>query len=166
MVCLKAPSKERFTPAHTLPHQGREDPAARRYRHLEHTADVGVIAYGGTAEEVFANAAQGMFAVIADLRRVREREERAIVVEASDLGGLLVRFLNEANYLFETQHFLFRRFQLVELTPDKRLRARGFGEPVEPTRHHVNGLVKSATYHMLEVAERRGRWRAQVILDI
>jgi SHS2 domain-containing protein len=107
-----------------------------------------------------------MFAFIADLRRVREREERAIVVEASDLGGLLVRFLNEANFVFETQHFLFRRFAVVELAHDKRLRARGFGEPVDPTRHHVNSLVKSATYHMLEVAERRGRWRARVILDI
>src|SRR3972149_294317 len=33
---------------------------------LEHTADVGIVAHGASLEEIFANAAAGMFALMAD----------------------------------------------------------------------------------------------------
>lgn len=107
-----------------------------------------------------------MFAIITDLGRVEEREQRRLEVTAKDPEALLVRFLNEANFLFETEHFLFKRFVVEELDPNARLVAAGFGEPVDLPRHPVRMVVKAATYHMLEVKRYRGRWRVQVIFDI
>ena len=43
----------------------------KRFQIIEHTADVGMIAYGRTLAEAFANAAYGMFSIIAGLETVR-----------------------------------------------------------------------------------------------
>ena len=40
-----------------------------RYEEIEHTADVGIRAYGRDLDELFVNAAEGMFSLIADLDR-------------------------------------------------------------------------------------------------
>ena len=47
----------------------REGPFMPRppFEILEHTADVGIVAHGGSLAELFANAATGMFAIMAEL---------------------------------------------------------------------------------------------------
>ena len=146
------------------------------FEFLDHTADMGIAATGADLPEAFANAAQGMFAWIADLEAVAEREERRVEVQGRDLDSLLVEFLNELNFTFETQRFLFRRLQVLSLAPDPpsvngpatgyRLVARGYGEPLDPERHQVRSQVKAATYHSLKIEQGPGECRVQVILDI
>ncbi|MBI4336568.1 MAG: archease [Chloroflexi bacterium] len=135
------------------------------YRLLEHTADVGVEATGGDLKEAFANAAQGMFSVITDLESVQERQSRTLAVTAGDRGALLVEFLNEANFIFEVEKLLFKRFQVEELT-ETALRATGYGEHLDPVRHPVHCVVKAATYHQLVVEAKDGSARVRVFLDI
>ncbi len=141
--------------------EGRGPP----YEIVEHTADVGLIVHGATLSELFVNAAEGMFALMAELAGVREREERAIEVEGHDWGGLLVRWLSELLFFLDSQELLFRRFEVRELAP-YRLRALAFGEPIDRERHVLHFAVKAVTKHMLEVRQEDGRWRAQVIFDI
>ena len=56
----------------------------KSYQLIEHTADVGLVAYGRTLAEAFGNAAYGMFSIIAELRRVREIESRQIEIREKD----------------------------------------------------------------------------------
>lgn len=132
---------------------------------LEHTADVGIVAHGASLPELFANAAAGMFALMADLRDVRPREERHIEVEARDSEGLLVRWLTELLYYLDAEEMLFSRFE-VEEASETRLRARALGERIDPGRHRLHFGVKAVTRHMLEVAAEDGGYRAQVLFDI
>lgn len=132
---------------------------------IDHTADVGVLARGETLGEAFAQAALGMVSVMTDLERIDAREEREVEVEATDKESLLVAWLNEFIYLFGVEGFLPRRIDVQE-TADTRIRARCFGEKLDPSKHAVHTEVKAATYHMLEVAERDGSWQVRVILDI
>jgi SHS2 domain-containing protein len=136
-----------------------------RFEILEHTADVGIVAHGGTLEEVFANAAAGMFALMADLGRVRPLEERRISLEARDREGLLVRWLTELLYYLDAEEMLFSRFAVEEVS-DRRLRARAWGERIDRERHRLHFGVKAVTRHMLEVAAEDGGYRAQVLFDI
>ncbi|MBI4234129.1 MAG: archease [Chloroflexi bacterium] len=135
------------------------------YEFLEHTADIGIVATGSDLREAFASVAEGLFAWVADLELVRERETREVAVASRDLEALVVDWLNELNYIVEVQRFLFRRVQVVELE-GARIRAVGYGEPLEPGRHHIRCQVKAATYHMLQVSRSDETWRIQVILDI
>ncbi|MCS7206698.1 MAG: archease [Dehalococcoidia bacterium] len=136
-----------------------------RFTFLEHTADVGVVAEGADLKEAFAFAGMGMFAIIADPSTVQEREVREVEVSAPDRDALLVDFLNELNFLFESRGFLVKRVEVVEMS-DTHLRARLWGEPVDRTRHRIQCLIKSATYHALTIAPHEGGWRIQVILDV
>ena len=135
----------------------------RRYRLIEHTADIGLIAYGASLPEAFANAAYGMFSIIANLRPVREVESRAVEVTAGDPESLLFEWLNHLIYIFEVDNLLLKRFDVTRLT-DHELRATCYGEKVDTNRHHLKIGIKSATYHKLVVDKARNR--VQVIFDI
>jgi SHS2 domain-containing protein len=135
----------------------------KRYRLIEHTADVGLIAYGNSLAEAFGNAAYGMFSIIAELRTVREIESRHLEVSDNDLEGLLFEWLNSLIYFFDVEMLLLKRFEISKLA-ENRLKAICYGERYDPSRHHLKTGVKSATYHMLKVD--RDKNEVQVIFDI
>lgn len=133
-----------------------------RYEEIEHTADVGIRAYGKTLDELFANAAEGMFSLIADRETVRPVGEVEIRLTADDLPGLLLRWLSELLFIHETQSFLFSSFDVrVE---DTSLVAKARGETIDKARHELRLAVKAVTRHGLSVDPKRGV--AQVIFDI
>jgi SHS2 domain-containing protein len=131
---------------------------------LEHTADVGIIAYGADLEQAFANAARGLFSLITELDDVKEVTHQDIVVNAGDVESLLVAWLNELVYRFDTEGILFKRFEISQLD-ETHLKARGYGEKADISRHKLKTGVKAATYHMLRV-DRNDGYRVQVIFDI
>ena len=145
----------------------REGPFMPRppFEILEHTADVGIVAHGCSLAELFANAATGMFAIMAELEGVRQTEERQIQVEGRDHEGLMVRWLTELLYYLDAEELLFSRF-VVEEVSETRLRARAFGERIDAERHRLHFGVKAVTRHMLEVAQEEDDYRAQVLFDI
>jgi len=137
----------------------------KKFDVVEHTADTGIVAYGADMREAFANAAYGMFSLMADLEQVREETSRYIEAEAGDRESLVVSWLNELLYMFDVERIVFKRFDVLELT-NTRLKADAYGEKVNASRHDLRSGVKAATYHMLKVSEDRGRWRIRVIFDV
>jgi len=135
-----------------------------RFEVIDHTADVGIIAYGSDLKEAFANSAYGMFSLIADLDSVKENVSRKVNVEATDQEALLVDWLNELLYLFDVEHIIFKRFDITVLSQN-RLQAKVYGEKIDKSRHRLKTGVKAATYHMLKIEKNKGV-RIQFILDI
>ncbi|MFC1990660.1 archease [Chloroflexota bacterium] len=135
----------------------------KRFQLIEHTADTGLIAYGGTLAEAFANAAYGMFSIIAELKPVREKESRRLEISEDDPEGLLFEWLNSLLYFFDVEMLLFKRFDIIKLG-GSHLEAICYGEKYDSSRHHLKTGVKSATYHMLKVDEENNQ--VQVIFDI
>jgi SHS2 domain-containing protein len=131
---------------------------------LDHTADVGIIAYGADLRQAFANAARGLFSLITELDDVEEVLHRDIELTASDEESLLVAWLNELVYHFDTESIIFKRFDISQLN-NTHLKARGYGEKVDSSRHKLKTGVKAATYHMLKVDKNNG-FRVQVLFDI
>jgi SHS2 domain-containing protein len=131
---------------------------------LDHTADVGIIAYGTDLRQAFANAAKGLFSLITELDDVEEVLHQDIKINASDRESLLVAWLNELVYRFDTEGVLFKRFDISRLD-DTHLKARGYGEKADSSKHSLKTGVKGATYHMLKVDKTDG-YRVQVIFDI
>jgi len=136
----------------------------RDFEIMEHTADVGVVAYGTSIDEAFANAGRGLFSLITDLESVYERDYRDIEVTAPDQDSLLVAWLNELIYLFDAEGMLFNRFDITEIS-STCLKARAYGEVADSTRHRLKTGVKGATYHMLKVDSSNGT-RVQVLFDV
>ena len=131
---------------------------------LDHTADVGIIAYGVDLGQAFANAAKGLFSLITELDDVGEVFYRDIELTAVDRESLLVGWLNELVYYFDTEGILFKRFDIIELN-NSHLKAKGYGEKADSAKHELKTGVKGATYHMLKIERNKG-YRVQVLFDI
>ena len=135
----------------------------KRFQLIEHTADTGLIAYGNNLAEAFANAAYGLFSIIAELNKVREVESLAVAISAEDAEGLLFDWMNHLIYIFDVEYLLLRRFDITEFNKHN-LQATCWGERYDSSRHQLKMGVKSATYHMLKVDGERNT--VQVIFDV
>ena len=131
---------------------------------VNHTADVGIVAYGADISQAFVNAARALFSLITELDDVEEVLYRDTELTASDEESLLVEWLNELIYLFDAEGIIFKRFDITKLNPT-RLKARSYGEKVDSSRHKLKTGVKAATYHMLKVDKDNG-CKVQVLFDI
>ena len=135
----------------------------KRFELIEHTADIGLAAYGHDLAEAFANAAYGLFSIIAHLDGVREEEFRRVELKEEDIETLLFEWLNHLLYIFDVEMMLLKRFD-IERFDGLSLKANCYGEKYNPSRHHLKMGVKSATYHMLKVDREKNQ--VQVILDV
>ena len=133
-----------------------------KYEEIDHTADVGIRAYGTTLDELFAHAAEGMFSLVTDLNRVKKVGEVEVSLEAGDTPTLLARWLEELLFLHETQHLLFSSFDVH--VRRNTLEANARGEMIDKKRHELRLVIKAVTRHGLLLDLDRGI--AQVIFDI
>jgi len=69
---------------------------------VEHTADIGIRAYGANKIEAYANAARAMASLITDSDQVREAVLPGSKGDCPDPETLAVAWLNELIYLFDT----------------------------------------------------------------
>ena len=131
---------------------------------VDHTADVGIIAYGADISQAFVNAARALFSLITELDDVGEILHRDIELVAPDQESLLVEWLNELICLFDTENIVFKRFDITKLN-NSQLKARSYGEKIDSSKHRLKTGVKAATYHMLKVDKGDG-CKVQVLFDI
>ena len=135
------------------------------FEFIDHTADIGITAYGADMKQIFANAARGLFSIITNLDNVASTKKLDIQVIAPDREALLLQWLNELIYLFETRKMLFSRFEITVIT-DTELKAKAFGEKINLKKHELKTQVKATTYHMLKIEQNELGWTAQVIFDV
>jgi len=135
------------------------------FEHFDVEADVGVRAWGPTRGEAFAQAALGVFALIVRPPEVVPRETREVRAQGDTVETLLVNWINECLYLHEIEGFVVHRIGPVAC--DRGL-VHGVlhGEAVDGARHHLGTVVKGATFHRLEVAEREGVHEIRLIVDV
>ena len=136
----------------------------KEFEIVNHTADVGIRAYGADMNEAFANAAKGLFSLITEFDDVAEVVPRDIELTAPDQESLLVGWLNELIYLFDTENLIFKRFDITQLS-DTHLKARSYGYKVDSSKHKLKMGVKATTYHMLKIDKNNGS-EVQVLFDI
>ena len=137
----------------------------RRFRFIDHTGDAGVIVYGDTLPRLFQHAAEALFQILTEPKAIRERASQDFSLKALGTEALLVAWLNEFLYLFDTQGLLFRRFEVKSLD-DSRLKATARGEVYEEGRHPIKTTIKAVTYHQLEIRQEKGVWRTRIIFDL
>jgi SHS2 domain-containing protein len=137
----------------------------KNYEFIEHTADLGFRASGGSVEELFVHAAEAFFEAILALESIEEKIQRSIDVQAEALDDLMVSWLNEFLFLYDTEKLVFKGFQIIVIE-GSRIRANAWGETLDLARHEIKTVIKAVTYHKLYVRKRGRVWETQVIFDI
>lgn len=142
-----------------------EQPHPEIYESLSHTGDLGMLVYGRDLPELFAHAAWAMFDLMSDATTIRPQHAVTVSIEATDVADLLVRWLNELLYLYDTQRFLTCTATFTTLEP-LCLTATAQGEAFDPARHPIDTEIKAVTYHQIAVEQVGERWQARVIFDL
>ncbi|MCX8180224.1 MAG: archease [Thermofilaceae archaeon] len=140
------------------------------FRHLPHTADVLIEAWGRSLEEAFEYAALGVFEVMTDTTLVQPRVEVKVTAQGFDLESLLYDWIEQLLVLFDTRQLLFSKFKVEgvreDLTGNLQLEARAWGEEYDPSRHESRTLIKAMTYHAMEIKKEEGFVQLRFVVDI
>ena len=131
----------------------------KRYRRLEHKADLIIKGYGRSREELFFNLLMGIMEN-QEPEFGSEDVERQIKVKSLDEGALLVDFLNESLSLSQTYKEYYTKAQLS--LKEKELKGILKGKKTE----RWGKEIKAATYHGLQINQEKGKWEAQVVFDV
>ncbi|MGQ9673580.1 MAG: archease [Candidatus Aminicenantales bacterium] len=138
------------------------------FRYLDHTADAKFQAFGRTLEEAFSNAALATASLMWDVESVEKRTQRKVQVRGRDLEQLLLHFLEEVIYAFETESFHLAAVEGTKIEEDEdgayRLEAFFLGDD-RPSGYPLHGEVKAITYNEMKI-QRNDPITVQVVVDI
>ncbi len=135
-----------------------------RHERFSHPSEEGVRGYGETQAKAFEEAAKALESIMTDLSKIEKKETRKIKLENPDKEQLLVKWLNELLYLFDTEGLVFKEFK-VDIK-NGELTAEAKGEPYDQEKHGAGTVIKAATYNELKVQKENKEWIAQCIVDV
>ena len=136
-----------------------------RFELVDHTGDLGVRVFGESLSQLFEQAAHALTFILTEPETIHLKETRKIQLEAKTDEELLITWLNELVYLFETKGLLFKTYDVLSVHAH-HLEALAQGESYVEGRHPIKTTVKAATYHQLKIENHQGVWTAQVIFDL
>ena len=143
----------------------------KKYRLLDHTADIGWEIFGKTRKELFAHSVAALFESMLERRKSLETndyktlKERSISVAGEDLEDLLVNFLREVLYLFNGERWVVIDCRPLQIT-NKHIVAVLTSEPYSRAKHQVKMEIKAVTYHGLSIKKAKTGWVGRVICDV
>ncbi len=129
---------------------------------LEHTADIGLRAYGETVEKLFENACRGTLEIL-DAASEGGHDQEEVVVEAADREALLVSLLDELIYLVDRYQSCVSDIK-IQFERETFLVATITWTPAPCDREGTE--LKATTYHQLSVHEGTDGWEATVYFDV
>lgn len=137
----------------------------KRFSFIDHTGDLGIEVFGESPAALFRHAGEAFAYIVTDPKTIRARKSKHISLRAGRIEDLLVRWLNEFIFLFDTEGLLFTVFD-IHSVKDRHIEATVQGEPYDEDRHSIKMTLKAATYHQLEVIREDDAWKARVIFDV
>ncbi|MBN2000259.1 archease [candidate division KSB1 bacterium] len=131
---------------------------------LDHTGDIGFELQARNMAELFSDAALGMAKLICpDFNGTGVF--RSVLVNADDQEMLMVSWLSEINFFFQTEQYLPSKVKIIFMEKTS-ITAVLDGNMVQPGKTPVETDIKAVTYHMLYVRETDQGASARILFDI
>ncbi|MHB1376500.1 MAG: archease [Candidatus Humimicrobiaceae bacterium] len=145
-----------------------------KYETIEHLSDTKIKAYGKNMNELFENAAEGMFSAITDLDNVKKTVKKEIEVNMEgkvDYECLLIVWLEKLLYFCEVDSLIFSYFKIRNLKNignKNTISAIVKGEKINLKKHEILLQIKAPTYHDLRIRQdkKTGIYNAEIIFDV
>lgn len=130
------------------------------FEELPHTADWAIRVWAPRLEDLLEQAARGMYTLSGIETGARLEETSRLVIEATDMEGLLVDFLQELLYRAESRRLAYP--QLAISITDFRLEAEIKGGPIVAWKKEI----KAVTYHNLEIRQTERGLETEIVFDV
>jgi SHS2 domain-containing protein len=136
----------------------------RKFKFLEHTADIKFQAYGKNLNEVFENSAYAMLNVLSE-SKIKSKIKKNIHVKGRDLENLLYNFLEELLFLFDSENFILSKIRKIKIDKKNfKLKAEITGD--KSSNYKINLGIKAVTYNEMFVKKMKDKWVSQVVIDV
>ena len=135
----------------------------KKFKFLEHTADIKFQAFGISMEKAFSNSALALAEVMTKKTKIKAKMKKRIDVSGKDNESLLYNFLEEFLFLFDSQGFVLSKINKIKIK-DGNLDAEVVGDNVK--NYKISQDVKAITYNSMFVRREKGKFVAQVVLDV
>jgi SHS2 domain-containing protein len=147
----------------------------------EHTADVLFTAEAPTLPELFEQCALAVEETMVNLEKVGLKKKKEIKLKNKNLEMLLFDFLEQLVFYKDAEQLIFRKFEIKikegrEIKEEKMIKENNrkqfilhcsaWGEKIAPERHEPKVDIKAITMHLFELKQIKGKWWAQVLVDI
>lgn len=140
------------------------------YCFVDHTGDTAVKVTAEADSDLFQDAARALSAIIVDVDRAPPdgESEQRLDLDAEDGEALLIDFLNELIFMFDSRRFLPWTLTVEELVIGVPARLRGTvrGETFDPACHVFLTEVKAATFHDVEIRQTKEGWETTIVFDL
>jgi SHS2 domain-containing protein len=123
-----------------------------KYRLTRRQSELAVRVTGGSQADLFANSALALFDVMADVEKIEIKERIILEVEGTDRDDLMVNWMRELLYLYQSSGYLLKEFNIREVR-DTIVKAEVCGEKSIPTA--TRSSRKSARWRFTKAAWKR-----------
>jgi SHS2 domain-containing protein len=138
-----------------------------KYRYLKDlTSDVMFEAFGKDEGELFENAAEAVFGVVAKIDKVGHTQKLELEFRGEDLRNTIYHFLNNLLAEAEIAEMFLSKFE-VEMKKENggyKGKVTAWGEPISPEKGET--VVKAVTLYKLSAEKTNEGFRAVVVCDI
>jgi SHS2 domain-containing protein len=135
-----------------------------KYKIVNGTSCLQLIAYGKNIKELFENAAFAMFTLIGKPAKDARRKPIKLTVTANNTEALLAVFLRETLYYYSVRKTLLCGFDIMSLTEHK-LHAKLTGEELI-SRHKIIHDIKSATCDVPAIIKTRAGYKTHITFEV
>ncbi len=132
---------------------------------IDHTADVAIRVRTASLEELFRQAAAGMYTVIGNVRTASDARRINIALDADGAEQLLHDWLAELLFRFDARHEVISDVTFDRLD-DRCLRVHGAVSSLDVARSDLSREIKAVTYHGLTITRSPGAFEVTVLFDI
>ena len=135
-------------------------------RITEHTADAGIEVEADSLPEAFHEVSLAFTEIVTGGNLPQSKRSHDIELESTDLDSLLVKFISNLIFLFDTDDFLVCSIKVeIKVASPFALKGTLFGDTYDQSEHGYGVEIKAVSYHLLEVI-----WgppsKIKVILDL
>ncbi len=148
--------------------------AKKRFKFLDHPADVYIKAYGASLPELYENAGLALFETMTNTASVAPSKNFSVEADGFDLESLLYRWLEELLYIYYSYNVMCSQIVVkrMEITRQENnvfkyvIKGICYGEEFNPEKHEGRVEVKAVTYHLMRIIKDDEGWKAYFVLDI
>lgn len=124
----------------------------RQFEFMDHTADVILHSWGRTLTEAFSQVCVAFFSYMTELDTIDMVTSVEVEAKGHDMLDMLYHLLDEFLFHFGSTYVILRRVEILELDETNlRVRARGFGERFDLSKHPQGTEIKAITMHQMKI---------------
>ncbi len=139
------------------------------FKVLNHTADIAIVAYGKSIEDLFESACLGWKFISLEIKDENFELSKKFLFSSLSNEELLIELLNELNFQLHTKKFVFLKINKLTLTKVNsliQLDVEVIGQKYNPTIHTIKEEIKAVTFHQVKIEDLNGLFQTKIIFDI